>query len=85
MSKPKTMRNLGPKSTAWLEEVGIRSLEDLRRMGSVAVYAMVRSRHADATLNLLWALEAALQDIDWRELPPEEKSRLRLQLAELTS
>jgi hypothetical protein len=31
----------------------------------------------DPTLNLLWALDAALLDIDWRTLPDDRKADLR--------
>ena len=62
------IRNIGPESMRWLEEIGVETLEELRRVGSVPVYAMVRDQHPEATLNLLWSLEAALRDMDWREL-----------------
>ena len=83
MTRLEKLRNLGPVSAGWLAEMGIRSREDLLRIGSVEAYAMVRSHHADASLNLLWGLEAALQDIDWRELSDESKHRLREELSEL--
>jgi hypothetical protein len=38
------MRNIGPKSRAWLGEIDIRSLEDLRAVGAVEAYA--RLEHA---------------------------------------
>jgi hypothetical protein len=46
---------------------------------------MVRLRYPSASLNLLWALAAALEGIDWRDLPPESKNRLRLELTKLTA
>ena len=71
------LRNLGPKSAAWLESVGIRSVEEIRRIGPVTAYQLVRLRYPQASLNLLWALAAGLQDRDWREVTPEEKQSLR--------
>ncbi|MCA9230484.1 MAG: TfoX/Sxy family protein [Planctomycetales bacterium] len=78
------LRNLGPVSTQWLAEVGVFSRADLERVGSVAAYAMVRRRQQGASLNLLWALEAARLDCDWRELTQEVKNQLRQELNELT-
>ena len=40
MSAPK-LRNIGPKSAAWLRQVGLRSREDLVAIGAVG--AFVRS------------------------------------------
>ncbi|MGI9519153.1 MAG: TfoX/Sxy family DNA transformation protein [Pirellulaceae bacterium] len=74
------LRNLGPASAAWLQEVGVLTRSDLRRMGPVAAFQLVRQRFPNASLNLLWALAAALQDKDWRELADSEKDQLRVEL-----
>ncbi len=74
------IRNIGPASMRWLEEIGVETLEELRRVGSVPVYAMVRDQHPEATLNLLWSLEAALRDMDWHELSQEVKDALIAEL-----
>jgi len=78
------LRNLGPVSAKWLADVGINNYTDLQKVGSVTAYAMVRRQQSKASLNLLWALEAALRDIDWRELSTEDKNELRAQLKLLT-
>jgi DNA transformation protein and related proteins len=72
--------NLGPRSTAWLREVGVHGVEDLARLGPVVVYRLVKQRQPKASLNLLWALVAGLQGRDWRELTAAEKQRLRREL-----
>jgi DNA transformation protein len=79
------IRNLGPVSQQWLREIGVHTINDLRRVGSVSAYAMVRRNERRASLNLLWALEAALRDIDWRELNSRDKEFLKKELAELQS
>lgn len=75
--KGERLRNLGPRSRRWLAEVGIRTGEDLRRAGSVGAYMKVKHAGFRASLNLLYALEATLLDIDWRELPADVKADLR--------
>lgn len=77
------IRNLGPTATFWLREVGIRTAADLKSLGSVAAFQLVKQRFPKATLNLLWALAAALVDKDWRQLSAEEKVSLQKQLVEL--
>lgn len=77
------LRNLGPRSRAWLGEVGIETGDDLRRVGSVGAYLRVREAGLSASLNLLYALEAALMDIDWRDLPADLKAELRESVGEV--
>ncbi|MCB9914651.1 MAG: TfoX/Sxy family DNA transformation protein [Planctomycetes bacterium] len=71
------LKNLGPKSVAWLAEVGLRTRADLERAGSLGAYRAVRARRGEASLNLLYALEAALLDVHWTDLPAPLKERLR--------
>ena len=72
-----SLPNLGPISSQWLREVGIHSLADLRKLGPVLAYRMVKQRQSRCSLNLLWALAAGIQGKDWRELSSIEKQRLR--------
>lgn len=71
------MKNIGKVSRRWLFEVGVVTLEDLRAVGAVAAYRMIKAQQPQATLNLLWSLEGAIRNVDWRELPPEIKRKLR--------
>lgn len=66
-------------SKQWLEEVGIRTVADLQRLGPVAAYRIVKRKRSGVSLNLLWALAASLKGIDWRELSESEKDLLRLE------
>lgn len=75
------MRNLGPKSTLWLQKAGIANLEDLKAIGALEAYLRIRSMGENASLNLLWALEGACLDLDWREIPAERKLELKRQLS----
>ena len=72
-----SLRNLGPKSSQWLREVGISTIAELKRLGPVVVYRLVKQRQPKASLNLLWALAAGLNGEDWRELTEATKQRLR--------
>lgn len=77
-SKPvSALRNLGPKSAMMLTEAGIVTLDELKELGAVKAYVRVKSlRPKFASLNLLWALAAGLEDRDWRDLTALEKQSL---------
>jgi DNA transformation protein and related proteins len=80
------LRNLGPKSKAWLAEIDIRTIDDLRSIGAVEAYARLRFRFGDIiTRNMLHAMTAALSDIDWRQLSGEHKAELDQQVEERLS
>ena len=75
------MKNVGPRSRQWLAELGIYTLDDLRRAGSILTYTMLKERYPKkVSLNLLWGLEAALRDIDWRDLTESDKDDLKARL-----
>lgn len=77
MTPVQHLRNIGPKSTAWLNEIGIYTAADLERVGVVNAYRECAARFRNANnLNLLWALQAALLDIPWNALPDEMKQAL---------
>ena len=81
-SQSATLLNLGPKSRAMLANAGIESLADLQRLGSVAAYVKVKRTGANASLNLLWALEGALSGMHWKEVAKEHRASLLLALEE---
>ena len=70
--------NLGPKSAAMLASVGINTLAQLRKHGAVATYSSVRRVYSSASLNLLYALVAALEDSNWKIVQRERKLELML-------
>ena len=81
-SQSATLLNLGPKSRAMLANAGIESLADLQRLGSVAAYVKVKRTGANASLNLLWALEGALSGMHWQEVAKAHRASLLLALEE---
>lgn len=70
------MRNIGPKSTAWLRQVGLRTRQELEAAGPVDAYMRVRRAGFRPSLNLLYALEGALRDCHWQEVPDERRKEL---------
>jgi DNA transformation protein and related proteins len=76
MTTPLKLRNIGPKSAAWLRQVGLRTEEDLRAIGALEAFVRVKRAGFKPSLNLLYALEGALLDCHWQEIPAERRSEL---------
>lgn len=76
MPTPLKLRNIGPKSAAWLRQVGLRTEEDLRGIGALEAFMRVKRAGFKPSLNLLYALEGALLDCHWQEIPAERRSEL---------
>lgn len=74
------LRNIGPKSAAWLRQVGLRSAQDLVAVGAVQAFLKVKRAGFKPSLNLLYALEGALLDCHWHDVPEPRRQQL---LAEL--
>ncbi len=70
------LRNIGPKSAAWLRQVGLRTQQDLESVGAVEAFIRVKRAGFRPSLNLLYALEGALLDCHWQQLPEERRSEL---------
>ncbi|RZA13874.1 MAG: transcriptional regulator [Lysobacteraceae bacterium] len=70
------LRNIGPKSSAWLRQVGLRSFEDLAAAGAVEAFMKVRRAGFKPSLNLLYSLEGALLDCHWQEVPEARRTEL---------
>jgi len=71
------LRNLGPRSEAWLNSIGVYTRDDLARVGAVGAYHLLKLRGHNPSLNLVYAIEGALRDKHWADLPPEVKARLQ--------
>lgn len=57
-----SLRNLGPKTAAWLAGIGITTRAELAQVGAIEAYA----------------IQGALMDCDWRALPPEFRRKIVL-------
>lgn len=75
-SRDPGLRNIGPKSSAWLRQVGLHTREDLAAAGPVDAYMRVRRAGFRPSMNLLYALEGALQDCHWQEVPEARRQQL---------
>lgn len=76
MNQQEKLRNIGPKSAAWLRQVGLRTRADLAAAGTVEAFMRVKRAGFKPSLNLLYALEGALQDCHWQEVPDARRNEL---------
>ena len=70
------IRNVGPKSAAWLRQVGVRTQDDLEKLGPVEAFMKVKRAGFRPSLNLLYSMAGAMADCHWAELPEERKQEL---------
>ena len=70
------IRNVGPKSAAWLRQIGVRTVEDLARVGPVEAFLKVKRAGFRPSLNLLYSMAGALADCHWADLPEDQKQEL---------
>lgn len=75
-SRDTKIRNVGPKSAAWLRQVGVRTTEDLERIGPVEAFLKVKRAGFRPSLNLLYSMAGALDDCHWADLPEDRKQEL---------
>nr|WP_246351311.1 TfoX/Sxy family protein [Deinobacterium chartae] len=75
------LRNIGPKTAGWLRAVGIHTRADLERLGTAEVFLRLKRSGFGVSLNAAYAIEAALLDCHWLDLPPELRAVLRQDIA----
>lgn len=76
----RSLRNIGPKSERLLNLVGIHHLDDIQALGPVVTYLRLKTHFPEeVSLNMLYALQGAMLDIHWMDLPENMKEELRKQ------
>lgn len=74
------LKNIGATVARRLHEVGIRTKDDLVRVGAVTAYCEIKQHHPEARTPLcyyLYSLEGALRDQHWDDLGEAVKRTLR--------
>lgn len=63
-----------------LSAAGITTESQLRAKGAAAAFVAVKRAGRTPSLNLLWAIEGALTDRDWKEVAKEDRLSLLTQV-----
>ncbi|WP_414472072.1 TfoX/Sxy family DNA transformation protein [Microvirga sp. M2] len=73
-----SLPGIGPVTRDRLQEAGIRTVSDLKAIGSVEAFRRLKfmlPRHV--SLNALYGLEAALRGCHWLDLPQDVRTALQ--------
>ncbi len=76
----KQLRNVGPKLAAKLFEAGIDSPEKLRQIGAKKAFEKMYAAgdaYGDFNAAYLYALEGAIRDCDWLDVPDKLKEEYK--------
>ena len=77
MLELKTMANIGSEMAKKLATVGIDSPEELVRHGSKQAFLKLKQAYPQVCLVHLYALEGAIQNIEFNNLSEEKKRELK--------
>lgn len=78
-----SLKGLGPKSSAALRTIGISSIEDLRAQDPFDVYAELKAKVPGTSLNFLYGLIGAIEDVHWQEIKKTRRTAILLRLEEM--
>lgn len=70
------LKNLGMASVNILRAIGVNTFSDLKQIGAVEAYRRIKARDINVSKVMLYALQGALMDVHWNDLPPDMKVRL---------
>jgi DNA transformation protein len=77
MGELSKLPNIGAELEKQLSDVGITTVEELRRVGSREAWGRILLRDPSACIMRLSALEGAIQGIRWHNLDSETKEALK--------
>jgi DNA transformation protein and related proteins len=69
--------NIGKTLASKLERAGVKDLAQLSQQGSETAFIAIRAIDPEACLEMLYALEGAVQGIRWHQLDKGRKQELR--------
>ncbi|MBN2348635.1 MAG: TfoX/Sxy family protein [Bacteroidales bacterium] len=78
MSELSDLPNIGKTLAEKLKKVGIHNEQELKNTGSAnAIQKIATIENSGACINMLYALEGAIQGIRWHRLDDEKKQELK--------
>jgi DNA transformation protein and related proteins len=77
------LRGLGPASVQMLASAGITSAAQLRKADLYKLYAQIKAKHPRTSINLLYAMMGAVDDVDWRDVAKDRRTEVLLRLDDM--
>ena len=74
-----SLKNIGPTIKKRLQEIGINSKSDLKKIGPVMAYQKIQSKNSGKTIPVcyyLYSLQGALEDKHWDDISQKKKREL---------
>lgn len=78
-----SLKGLGPKSAAALHSVGISSVEQLKAGDPFEIYRRLKSSNPGTSLNFLYGIIGAIEDVNWQEIKRTRRTEILLRLEEM--
>ncbi|MCL2811615.1 MAG: TfoX/Sxy family protein [Clostridia bacterium] len=72
-----SLRNIGKEIAKKLQSVDIPTAEELKRVGSKEAFFRLKTLYPNVCLVTLYALEGALTDTEYNQLPQDVKQNLK--------
>jgi len=72
-----SLRNIGKEIAKKLQSVDISTAEELKKVGSKEAFFRLKTLYPNVCLVYLYALEGALSDMEYNELPQDVKQSLQ--------
>ena len=77
------LSNLGPKMQEWLLDIGIKDASQLLSRDPFDVYADLKSKYPQVSLNALYALIGAKEGRTWQDVKKNDKSAILYRLDDM--
>lgn len=74
---------LGPVSIGWLKAAGITSAQALSKADAFVLYAKIKTQRTRVSVNLLYALIGAQENVDWRMVARERRTEILMRLDDM--
>ena len=83
MEKLSDMPNIGHELEERLTNIGVTSPSQLIEMGSIKAFQLLHAADRTSCINMLYALEGAVQNIRWHKLEKSTKQELLFYFKEI--
>lgn len=77
------LKGLGPKTEQMLAVIGIATAEQLLAGDPFMMYAQLRQKVPGTSLNALYALIGAIENVSWQEIKRQRRTEIILRLEDM--
>jgi len=78
------LKGLGPKSAAQLAQIDISTVEDIMQTDAYEIYARLKKHSPNTSLNMLYAIMGAQENIHWQSIAKNRKMEILMRLDDMS-